>query len=175
MLRYDLFPTDQGWVAVVASPLGVRRLAFRSSPEEAIEELELYIQDATQDASALANVRQRLQTYLGSEHPDNGILKEVPLDLEGAPPFFAAAWRACRRIPAGETRSYRWLAQEAGNPKAVRAAGQAMARNPVPVIIPCHRVIGSGGELHGYGGGIDLKARLLKLERTTIAQPPEFP
>ena len=67
--------------------------------------------------------------------------------------------------PAGETQTYLWLAEKAGSPKAVRAAGQAMARNRVPLIIPCHRVIGRDGGLHGFAGpGIGMKARLLELE-----------
>lgn len=164
-LCYDLFSTALGWVAVVASPSGVRRLALRPSSEWALEEIKPYIRGMTQDIKALADVRQRLETYFGDNGPGYEGLEEVPLDLEGAPPFFDAAWRACRRIPLGETRSYGWLAQEAGSPRAVRAAGQAMARNPVPILIPCHRVIGCDGGLRGYGGGLDLKARLLELER----------
>ena len=88
------------------------------------------------------------------------------LDLEGTPPFFRAAWEACLTIPRGERRTYEWTAERAGNPRASRAAGQAMARNPVPLIIPCHRVVGSGGGLHGYGGGLAMKARLLAMEAT---------
>jgi O-6-methylguanine DNA methyltransferase len=89
--------------------------------------------------------------------------------LTNCPPFFGAAWQACRRIPPGETRSYAWLAAAAGRPRAVRAAGQAMARNPWALIIPCHRVIGSDGGLHGYGaGGLKVKARLLEMERAGL-------
>ncbi len=164
-LYYDIFQTTLGWVGVVASESGVRRLALRPSPEQVIEELEPHIQVATQDEAKLADVRHRLQAYFGGKESLKGCLEEVALDLAEVPPFFAAAWGACRRIPAGERRSYRWLAEEAGNPKAVRAAGQAMARNPVPILIPCHRVVGSDGGLHGFRGGLDLKAKLLGLER----------
>ena len=79
--------------------------------------------------------------------------------------FFLKAWAACQSIPRGETRSYAWLATQAGRPGALRAAGQAMAHNPIPILIPCHRVIGSDGSLYGYGGGLKLKQRLLDLER----------
>ena len=96
---------------------------------------------------------------------DATALGEIKLDLGAAPPFFAAAWEACRRIPPGETRSYQWLAAEAGNPRAARAAGQAMAKNRWALVVPCHRVIGSDGDLHGYGaGGLRVKARLLQME-----------
>ena len=92
-------------------------------------------------------------------------LDRIALDFEGAPPFHRAAWEACRQIPLGETRSYAWLAAAAGRPRASRAAGQAMAKNWVPVVVPCHRVIGSSGGLHGYGaGGLEVKARLLQVE-----------
>jgi O-6-methylguanine DNA methyltransferase len=92
-------------------------------------------------------------------------LQDIELDLAGTPPFFRAAWDACRNIPPGETRSYRWLAAEAGNPLALRAAGQAMARNRFSLIIPCHRVIASDGGLGGYGGGgLGVKAKLLQAE-----------
>ena len=92
-------------------------------------------------------------------------LDEILLELSAVTPFFRAAWEACRSIPYGETRSYAWLAAEAGSPLAMRAAGQSMARNRFSLIIPCHRVIASDGGLGGYGGGgLTVKARLLQME-----------
>jgi methylated-DNA-[protein]-cysteine S-methyltransferase len=88
----------------------------------------------------------------------------VPLDLAGLPPFHEKVLAAARRIPYGRTATYGELAARAGSPRAARAVGQAMARNPVPLIIPCHRVVASGGGLGGFGGGLDLKRRLLDLE-----------
>ncbi|MFH1830208.1 MAG: methylated-DNA--[protein]-cysteine S-methyltransferase [Pseudomonadota bacterium] len=85
------------------------------------------------------------------------------LDLYGTP-FQRRVWKAIAKIPWGETRSYSWLAAQAGNSKAVRAAANACGANPVPIIIPCHRVIASDGSIGGFSGGIDLKRRLLKLE-----------
>lgn len=95
------------------------------------------------------------------------------IELPGDAPFFARCWRACQAIPPGETRSYGELAELAGSDRsAARAAGQAMRRNPLPVIVPCHRVVSSAGKLHGYGGSTDphgndlqRKAALLKHER----------
>ena len=88
---------------------------------------------------------------------------DVPLDLRGTP-FQEAAWRALGDIPYGSTRSYGEQAALVGRPKAVRAIGQANGRNPVPIVLPCHRVIGADGSLTGFGGGLDLKTQLLQHE-----------
>ena len=96
---------------------------------------------------------------------------EVPLDLSAHTPFLRKVWEATRTIPYGETRSYAELAAMVGHPRAYRAVGRAMALNPVPIIIPCHRVIGSDGRLHGYGGGLELKQRLLDMERRNLVVP----
>ena len=80
-----------------------------------------------------------------------------------ATPFFERCWRACRTIPAGETRTYRWLANAAGSPLAIRAAGQAMRRNPLPMIVPCHRVVAANG-LGGFSGSSKVGGKELKLK-----------
>ena len=82
--------------------------------------------------------------------------------------FFQRVWSACSSIPYGETRSYQWLAAQAGSEKAVRAAGQAMARNPFHIIVPCHRVISSSGKLTGYKGGLSIKEQLLAFEAENV-------
>jgi methylated-DNA-[protein]-cysteine S-methyltransferase len=87
----------------------------------------------------------------------------VPLDLKGTE-FQLAVWRQLQEIPFGETRSYAQIAQSIGRPNAVRAVGAANGSNPISIIVPCHRVIGSNGKLTGYGGGLPLKKRLLELE-----------
>jgi methylated-DNA-[protein]-cysteine S-methyltransferase len=79
-------------------------------------------------------------------------------------PFEQATLRATAKIPAGEVRSYSWVAAEMGQPKAARAVGGVMARNPVPLLYPCHRVVDCEGRLHNYEYGIDVKARILELE-----------
>ncbi len=90
---------------------------------------------------------------------------ELPVDLSGVPAFSRRVLDACRAIPFGATRTYAQLAAELGSPRAARAVGQALARNPVPVIIPCHRVIGSSGALTGFLGGLAWKQALLAHER----------
>jgi methylated-DNA-[protein]-cysteine S-methyltransferase len=87
----------------------------------------------------------------------------LPLDLSGTP-FQRQVWRALLTIPFGETRSYAQIARQIGKPGAARAVGAANGRNPVSIVAPCHRVIGSTGALTGFGGGLDVKARLLALE-----------
>ena len=93
-------------------------------------------------------------------------LADIPLDLDGFPPFRRRVYEVVRRIPAGETMSYGEVAAAAGSPGAARAVGQAMARNPFPIIIPCHRVLAAGGKTGGFtaSGGTDTKLRMLAIE-----------
>ena len=163
-LRYHIFQTPMGWVGLLGTAKGLRRLSFQPTPEETLEQLGPSLEMATDDPETFESVRLRLERYFQG---DTTALDAIDLDLAAAPEFFGAAWSACRRIPPGETRSYAWLAAEAGRPLAARAAGQAMAKNPFALIIPCHRVIASNGDLRGYGaGGLRVKARLLDMERT---------
>lgn len=161
--KHCIFPGPHGWIGLVGSDDGLCRLSMKPTPEEILEDLNDDLRGSEQDDEAFPQARQCLERYFEG---DNDALDEIVLDLSNAPPFFGAAWEACRNIPAGETRSYAWLAAEAGRPNAARAAGQAMARNPLALVIPCHRVIGSSGDLHGYGaGGLAVKARLLQMEQ----------
>lgn len=163
VLEYDIFETDFGWMGVTASENGITRLTLpERSRTDAEAELGGTIEEAQQESSRFDDLRARLDHYFSGGQED---LTHVVIDLDD-PEFFTKVRAACRTIPAGETRSYSWLARVAGRPGASRAAGQAMARNPVPLLVPCHRVVGSDGRLHGFGGGIGLplKARLLQLE-----------
>ena len=146
----------------MASDKGVRRLSFRSSACEAIDELGPDIPSSDPSPEALSGLWAALNSYFEGRP---GAFSGLTLDLDGAPSFHKAAWKACLSIPMGETRSYAWLAAEAGRPGAARAAGQAMARNRIAVVIPCHRIVASNGSLHGYGGGLDQKEALLAMER----------
>jgi O-6-methylguanine DNA methyltransferase len=112
-------------------------------------------------SQAWPELRQRLLDYLAGEPVD---FSEFPIDLPSRPPFWRRVWDACARIPYGEIRSYAQLAREAGAPRAFRAVGGAMAANPIPLVIPCHRVVGSDGSLVGFGGGVDQKRRMLEME-----------
>ena len=161
--NYHLFQCAVGWIALLGSERGLRRLSMKPEPQEALTDLGPELDRSANDPSSFLAVQDSLERYMQG---DVCALDDISLDLADAPPFFGAAWEACRRIPPGETRSYAWLAAEAGSPQAVRAAGQAMARNRFALIVPCHRVIASDGDLRGYGGGgLKVKAKLLELER----------
>lgn len=161
-LKYHLHPLPSGWIGLLAGDKGLRRASLKPTPQEVMEDLGADADGAESDPEHFADIVARFVRYSGG---DLSALDDIELDLEDAPPFFRAAWDACRTIPPGETRSYRWLAAEAGSPQALRAAGQAMARNRFTLIIPCHRVISSDGGLGGYGGGgLGVKARLLQME-----------
>jgi methylated-DNA-[protein]-cysteine S-methyltransferase len=157
-----VFDTPWGYVAAVASERELLRLTIaHATPERALAAAGGTAAGA--ETALLAAVRGEVERYFRGER----VAMEFPVDLSGLPPFHRRALLAARRIPYGETRSYRWLAEGAGRPTAARAAGQAMARNPLPLVIPCHRVVGADGRLVGFGGGVELKRRLLELESAT--------
>lgn len=162
---YHIFETQFGWMGLLSSDSGLLRSTLPEDSEEScISHLGLETNEAVLDPGRFADLRERLLSYFDGADADFG---DIALDLEGAPNFHRKAWQACRTIPRGETRTYKWLAEMAGSPNAPRAAGQTMARNRLPIIVPCHRVIGSDGSLRGFGSGdtrIDLKFRLLELE-----------
>ena len=162
---YDVFESLWGWIAVCGSDKGIR---YGTLPEptldRAIFDLESVMRRPLPElelGSFSAFGRQIEEYFQGTRKS-----WDVELDLEDATAFFRRAWDACQSIPFGETRSYKWLALSAGNIRASRGAGQAMARNRIPIVIPCHRVIGEDGGLHGFGGpGLPMKKRLLELEK----------
>ena len=166
--RYHLVELPMGWMVLLGGEDGLKRASLKPTPQEAIEDMGMDLDRAEDDPNAFTEVVECLHRYAAG---DRTALDEIGLDFSGTTPFFSAAWNACRSIPAGETRSYAWLAAEAGSPLAMRAAGQAMARNRFSLIIPCHRVIASDGGLGGYGGGgLGVKARLLQME---LGENPE--
>ena len=124
--------------------------------------------DWRRDDAALAQPREQLEAYFAGE------LTEFTVGLvPRGTPFQLTVWAALREIPFGETESYGELAQRIGSPGAARAVGLANGRNPISVIVPCHRVIGANGSLTGYGGGLGRKALLLAHEREVLGERPE--
>lgn len=163
---YDIFETPAGWMGLVASDKGLRRSTLpQAFPEDCIEQLGAAIADAAPSPARFEDIKYKLARYFEGEEVS---FADESIDVADASPFHQAAWQACRTIPKGETRTYKWLAEQAGNALAPRAAGQAMAKNRLAIIIPCHRVIASDGSLRGFGRGrerLDLKQRLIDLEK----------
>lgn len=153
-----------GWVGIVASARGLIHLTPpQHSPQEARQQLGDSVNYAHWSPLLFADLLARLRTYLSGHQvtfPDE-------LDLSGATPFQRQVWEKTRLIPYGETRSYTWVAEQCAQPGAVRAVGQALGRNPLPIITPCHRVVTAAGKLGGYSGGLEMKKYLLGLEGST--------
>jgi len=161
--KYTTIRTAAGWVGILALPAGLLSTTLpQSSVDEAHRSLGEKGNQAEYCPGLFEDLAERLQNYLG------GIKTSFTdvLDLSAATLFQRKVWETTRRIPYGETRSYRWVAGQTGNPRAARAVGQALGRNPLPIIIPCHRVIASDGRLGGFTGGLEMKRRLLRLETT---------
>jgi O-6-methylguanine DNA methyltransferase len=136
---------------VVASETGIRAIELQAAAELPGREC--------QSNPLVREAIQQLRAYFAGELRDF----DLTLDLQGTG-FQRRVWDELLNIPYGETRSYSFVANTIGAPKAVRAVGAANGKNPIPIVVPCHRVIGAGGSLVGYGGGLPLKRFLLDLE-----------
>lgn len=163
-MYYDMF--DTGWIGtltLVGDEEGLRRIGFHNDRypmailPEWIRRPDFFVPVKTQLASYFEGNRTRF---------------DIPLCLAGTP-FQLKVWRSLQDIPYGAVVSYQTIAETIGTPKAVRAVGGANAKNPIPLIIPCHRVIGKDGSLTGFGGGLEIKKRLIDLERATISRKTE--
>lgn len=163
-LRFCLCPTDLGWIALLFSPRGLRAATLPlPSHEDALQRaMALGASEPASPAEA-GDLPRRLQDYARGRPVR---FDDLTIDWDGLSQFRRAVLRQAMAIPRGETRSYRWLAERVGQPQAARAVGRVMATNPLPIIIPCHRVVASDGSLRGYGGGLSMKERLLRLEGT---------
>jgi methylated-DNA-[protein]-cysteine S-methyltransferase len=122
---------------------------------------------------AIAAVVARVQALLAGEAVD---LSDAPLDMSAVPAPFRRIYEAARRIPPGQTRTYGEIAREIGEPGAAQTVGQAMGKNPFPILMPCHRVMGAGGKLTGFSapGGLATKLKLLEIEGARLAEPPSL-
>jgi methylated-DNA-[protein]-cysteine S-methyltransferase len=155
-MKYTHVDTPIGKLTVVAAGTGIRRILWEGeAPPEGAVEGGSDILDAA--------VTQIREYFSGAR-----TTFDLPLDLGGTP-FQQKVWRELGSIPFGTTISYGEQARRIGRPQAARAVGAANGRNPVPVVLPCHRVIGSGGALTGFGGGLDTKRTLLRHEAEVLA------
>jgi methylated-DNA-[protein]-cysteine S-methyltransferase len=154
-IHYSLMDSPAGTLLLAASSRGLRCLQFHRGKLPAAARNETWIESP----SHLRPYEEKIQAYFRGELRDF----DFELDLVGTD-FQKKCWNALRAIPYGQTCSYAELARKVGRPNAFRAVGQANHRNPVAIIVPCHRVIGANGTLTGYGGGLEVKEKLLQLE-----------
>jgi methylated-DNA-[protein]-cysteine S-methyltransferase len=162
LINYNTLPTPVGDLWVGATPRGLFYVNFGALDTEALEsfygeknEVTFLLGGGAADTAA----RQLNEYFAGVRQTFS-----VPFDLSGMSGFMKKVYKVTRKIPFGEVRSYGWIADKVRDPGAARAVGRAMGFNPVPIIIPCHRVIASDGTLGGYGGGLSVKKWLLAHE-----------
>ena len=150
-LRYQL---PMGYLDIIQSGQHIAEVFFNNDPS-------IYNLSFIPHTALLQQVKDMLDRYINGENVD---FRDIPIDIFGGTEFQHSVWDTIYQIPYGEVRSYQWIAEQVGRPKSVRAVGNATGCNPVTIIIPCHRVIGSNDSLGGYGGGLERKRQLLSLE-----------
>ena len=167
-VAYTISDSPFGPLLLAATPKGLVKVSLPGhDPEEALEDLAARVSPRLLEAPArLEETRRELDLYFEGKLTEF----ELPLDWQLSKDFRRRALRAIDRIPYGRTRSYTEIARSAGNEGAVRAAGTACGSNPIPIVVPCHRVLRSGGGLGGYGGGLPMKEALLELEGVLAAK-----
>lgn len=158
-IAWDRIESPVGPLLVAVSQAGLTGISF--NPDEArfltrLDPLAL----VQRDVQAVSAVRDQIMEYFRGKRT----AFDVPVDWSRIKPFQRAVLQTAVRIPAGTVWTYRQVAQAIGKPNASRAVGQALARNPIPIVLPCHRVLASDGSLHGYAGGLERKRILLQLE-----------
>jgi methylated-DNA-[protein]-cysteine S-methyltransferase len=161
-LRYTVFKTKLGWVGILASKAGLRAVTLpQNTQKQAFNSLGEQAKRAVLSKELFSDLTEKFQDYYSGK--ENSF--SVELDFSNASAFQKQVWEAARLIPYGETRSYGWVARQIGKPKAARAVGQALGKNPFLIVVPCHRVIAGDGTLGGFGGGLEMKKTLLELEK----------
>jgi methylated-DNA-[protein]-cysteine S-methyltransferase len=161
-VAYAYVDSPFGRMMVAGTDRGIVRVAFPHRPFDALlEQIAEVISPRVLEApDRLDEVRRQLDAYFEGNRRDF----DLPLDWRLTHGFHNRAQHAIARIPYGQTRNYGWIAEQAGNPRAFRAAGSACGANPLPPIVPCHRVVPAGGGIGNYGGGPEMKRALLELE-----------
>jgi methylated-DNA-[protein]-cysteine S-methyltransferase len=159
-LFYKTMESPVGKLKLVASDKGLVAVLWQNDRPSRVRLAEMVEDD---QHPVLLKAERELGEYFAGKRTEFS----VPLDMRGTP-FQKNVWEALLAIPFGETRSYGQLAKQLGNPNATRAVGAANGRNPLSIIVPCHRVIGSSGSLTGFGGGLETKAQLLDMEKPKL-------
>jgi methylated-DNA-[protein]-cysteine S-methyltransferase len=165
-VHYTSLAAPIGRVLVAVGDAGLVRVSFRQSESSFVAGLERQLGvRAVRSPSETAEVVDQLRAYFAGRRRRF----DVPVDLRHVTPFVRRVLTATMQVPAGNLVSYGDIARRIGQPKGSRAVGQALGRNPIPIVIPCHRVIAAGGRIGGYTGGLAIKRRLLRLEGSLAA------
>ena len=163
-VSFDVADTQIGPLLLAVTERGLCRISFDPEPDRETETLaRTFGVRVLRAPRELDLVRRELDEYFEGRRRDF----DLPLDLRGREGFSRDILERLANVPYGEVTTYKSLAVEAGNPRAARAVGTIMNRNPIPIVLPCHRVVGSNGSLVGYGGGLERKRLLLDLEAGT--------
>lgn len=163
-IRRTLWKSPIGPLGLVMRGSKLSRIRFGADPADFPFEVErTYGSSGREDPGAFTDVRQQLEEYFAGKR----LIFRLPLDMDQGTPFQRRVWKALRDIPYGQTVSYKDIAGSICQPSATRAVGTANGMNPLPVIVPCHRVVAADGTLGGFTGGLDIKKKLLKLEAET--------
>lgn len=162
-----------GWVGMAFSPYGLVGTTLPSPTPKEATALLLRKWPGAQEGlhPELLALQEKLQRYFRGELVN---FRSEILDVHQGTNFQVRVWDVVRSIPYGQVRSYGWVAAQVGSPQAARAVGRVMATNPFPIVVPCHRVVGSNGQLVGFGGGLDMKRRLLELEAAQVQGRPFY-
>ena len=164
-VAYDVIDSPLGPLLLAATERGLCRVSFDPDPDRELEVLAgTHGVRVLRAPRRLDATRGQLEEYFGAERR----AFDLDTDISTVPAFQRRVLKALARVPFGEVTTYGALASRVGNPRAARAVGGAMNRNPIPIVLPCHRVVGSNGSLVGYGGGLERKRALLELEGLTI-------
>jgi methylated-DNA-[protein]-cysteine S-methyltransferase len=162
---FDVIESPVGALLVAASNEGLAAISYDTKPEEHLERLaRIAGPRVLRSPRSVDEVRRELDEYFEGRRRDF----DMRLDLRALPPFTVSVLRELAKVPYGETTTYGALAAKVGHPRAARAVGTVMNRNRIPIVLPCHRVVGSNGSLVGYAGGLDRKVQLLELESAIL-------
>jgi methylated-DNA-[protein]-cysteine S-methyltransferase len=158
---YDVIESELGPLLAAVTDHGLARIAYDPDPERELETLARLAGPRVMRAPrALDETRRELDDYFAGKRT----AFDLQLDLRGVTGFTRDVLSELGKVPYGQTATYGELAERAGNARAARAVGMVMNRNPIPIVLPCHRIVGSSGQLVGYGGGLERKEHLLRLE-----------
>ena len=166
LLYWCSLPSPIGRVLVAASDTGLVRVGFRRSEASFIAELRRTLgAEPVRSPAKTAEIVHQLRAYFAGER----LAFDLQIDFRHVSPFLRRVLSAAASVPAGQVVSYGEIARRIGQPTGSRAVGQALGRNPMPIVLPCHRVIAAGGKIGGYGGGLRMKRTLLRIEGARLA------